>query len=131
MKKESLTEFLQNLTDKELAFFSKYRRTEFMPESQEKIQSEIESRNLTELNITELTKPIEQMDLNNCHRCGSNLFQEIKKTELRSTRYGGYEVEINSRKCRICGYNPYVDKPLNWKVRLNRFLGIYSWKKLK
>ncbi|MBC7000852.1 hypothetical protein [Cytophaga sp. FL35] len=131
MKKESLKEFLQNLTDREIAFFFKYRRTELMPESQEKIQSEIENRNLTDFALAELTKPIGETELENCPRCGSNLFQEIKETELRSTKYGGYEVEINSRKCRICSYNPQMDKPINWKVRLDRFLGKYSWTKLK
>lgn len=102
-----------------------------MPESQEKIQSEIENRNLTDFALAELTKPIGETELENCPRCGSNLFQEIKETELRSTKYGGYEVEINSRKCRICSYNPQMDKPINWKVRLDRFLGKYSWTKLK
>lgn len=131
MKKESLEDFLQNLTDKELAFFSKYRRTEFMPESQAKIHSELKNRNLTDSKITELTKPVGQTELENCPRCGSSNFQELNETELRATKYGGYEVEINSRKCRICGYNPQMDKPINWKVRLDRFLGKYSWTKLK
>lgn len=131
MKKEGLQEHLHDLTDKELAFFSKYRRKEFMPESQAKIQSELKNRNLTDSEIAELTTPVVQTELENCPRCGSRNFQEIKETELRATKYGGYEVEINSRKCRICGYNPEMDKPINWKVRLDRFLGKYSWTKLK
>ncbi len=131
MKKESLEDFLVKLTNKELAFFFQFRRTEFMPESQNKIHSELKSRNLTELKIAELTKPIGKTELENCPRCGSQIFQEIKETELRSTKYGGYEVEINSWKCRICGYNSRIDKPINWKIRLDRFLGKYSWTKLK
>jgi len=102
-----------------------------MPESQNKIQSELNSRSLLDLNIVELTKEIDQVEFGNCPRCGSSNFQNIKETELRSTSYGGYEVEINSRKCRICAYNAQKDKPISWKVRLNRFLGKYSWKKLK
>ncbi|WP_282122682.1 hypothetical protein [Algibacter mikhailovii] len=129
--KETLDDFLRNMTDMELAFFSKFRCKEFMPESQHIIQSEIKKRNITELNIAELTHDIGQVELENCPRCGSNKFQEIKDTELRATKYGGYEVEINSRKCRICSYNPQKDKPINWKVRLNKFLGKYAWKKLK
>ena|SRR5690606_4764548 len=102
-----------------------------MPESQAKIKSELKNRSLTDSEIAELTAPVGQTELENCPRCDSRNFEEIKETELRTTKYGGYEVEINSRKCRICGYNPKIDKPINWKVRLNRFLGKYSWTKLK
>lgn len=119
------------MTDKELAFFSCYRRTEFMPESQNKILTELENRNLSESQTSELIKEIAEVSNENCPRCQSSNFMAIKDIELRSTQYGGYEVEINSRKCRICGYNVQKDKSLNWKVRLNRFLGKYKWTKLK
>jgi predicted Zn-ribbon and HTH transcriptional regulator len=131
MKNESLEIFLSNLTDRELAFFTKFRQKEFMPESQHKIQSELKKRNLSDLGISGLTKEIEQVKIGNCPRCGSNNFQEITDTELRSTKYGGYEIEIISRSCRICSYNAQKDKPINWKVRLRKFLGKYAWKRLK
>jgi len=119
------------MSDRELAFFFNYRRTEFMAESQNKIQLELQKRNLTEFKISELISISIEPTEENCPRCRSNNFMEITDTELRNTKYGGYEVEINSRKCRICGYNAQKDKPINWKVRMNRFFGKYNWKKLK
>ena len=114
-----------------MLFFFKYRRTELMQESQNKIHSELKSRSLSESQTTELLKQVGKVKSENCPRCGSHRFTEIKDTELRATKYGGYEVEINSRKCKICSYNPQKDKPINWKVRLNKFLGKYAWTKLK
>ena len=96
-----------------------------------KIKKEISNRNLSESDIEKLTGEIEQVESGFCPRCGSDNFQDIKETELRASKYGGYEVEINTRKCRICAYNPQKDKPVNWSVRLNRFLGKYAWVKLK
>ena len=129
--KERLEDFIQSLTDKELAFFYEYRRTEFIPQSQDKIRSELKNRKLTDTKISELISAVVNKELGGCSRCSSNNFQEIKETELRSTSYGRYEVEINSWKCRICGYNPQKDKPINWRVRLNKFLGKYSWTRFK
>jgi hypothetical protein len=131
LTKDNLKEFLSNLNDKELAFFFKFRQNEFMPESQFKIQSEIKKRNLSDASISELTKEIEQINTDNCPKCGSTKFQEIIDTEIHTTNYGGYETEIVSRKCRICAYNAQKDKPINWSVKLNRFLGKYAWKRLK
>ncbi|WP_421823534.1 hypothetical protein [Flagellimonas oceanensis] len=131
MRKENLEDFLKHLTDKELAFFYRFRSKEFMPNSRDKILSELNRRNLTETQIDEMTEQAEQMSPGNCPRCGSSRLVEVKDTELRATKYGGYEVEINSRKCRICSYNAEKDQPINWKVRLDRFFGKFSWIKLK
>ena len=119
------------MTDKEIVFFSTYRQAEFMPESQEKIKAELKKRNLEKSQVTDLINQSEKTTLDNCPRCQSSNFIQIKDTDLRSSGFGGYEVEINSRKCRICGYNAQKDKSLNWKVILNRFWGKYSWSKLK
>jgi hypothetical protein len=131
LKKENLEDFLRKLTDKELAFFSKFRCHEFMPESQQKIQSEIKSRSLSDLKIDELTNEVSPVELGYCPRCGSKNFQEIIDTEFRSRGPGAYEVEIKTDKCRICSYNAQKDKAISWKVWLNKFLGKYAWKKLK
>ncbi|SNR74223.1 hypothetical protein SAMN04488009_3534 [Maribacter sedimenticola] len=119
------------MTDREIAFFFTYRQTEFMPESQEKVRTELKKRNLGNLQVMDLINQKVKISLDNCPRCQSSDFMQIKDTDLRSYGYGGYEVEINSRKCRICGYNAQKDKSLNWKVRLNKFLGKYNWTKLK
>ena len=113
MKKESLDNFLNNLTNRELAFFSKFRQTEFMPESQEKIHSELPRRNITGAQIEHLTTQEKQGSSENCPRCQSTRFFEIQENELRNIGYSGYEVEVKSRRCQICGYNPHKDKPLS------------------
>ena len=131
MKKENLEELLNNRTNREIAFFSTYRQIEFMPESQDKVQNELNKRNLDRSQVNFLINQSKKTTLNNCPRCQSSDFMQIKYTDLRVSRYGGYEVEINSRKCRICGYNAQKDESLNWIVRLNKFLGRYRWTKLK
>ena len=131
MKKEKLNDFLKKLTDKELAFFSKFRSKEFIPKSQYQIKSELKLRGLTDFNIINLIHDKSNLIEDNCPRCNSYNFDEIKDTEINLTDFGGYEIQINSRKCRICAYNPQKDKPINFRVRLNRFLGKYAWRKLK
>jgi hypothetical protein len=103
--KENIQELLNSLSDRELAYFSKYRRYEFMAESQKKIQSELEKRNITESRIESLINIVESITNENCPRCPSENFIDIKDVELRTSNYASYEVEINSRKCRICAYN--------------------------
>ena len=119
------------MTNREIAFFSTYRQIEFMPESQDKVQNELNKRNLDRSQVNFLINQSKKTTLNNCPRCQSSDFMQIKDTDLRVSRYGGYEVEIKSRKCRICGYNAQKDESLNWIVRLNKFLGRYRWTKLK
>jgi ribosomal protein L37E len=102
-----------------------------MPISQDLINLEVQNRTLTDPQIEELTKPPYEVDFGDCPRCGSTSHLEIKETELISTSYGGYEIEVNSRKCRICGYNPHKDKAISWQIRLKKFLGKYAWTKLK
>lgn len=35
------------------------------------------------------------------------------------------EKKNHSRKCRICGYNSYKNKPLNFKMRVNKIFKKY------
>lgn len=131
MKTDNLHTFLKSLTDREFAFFFKYRRFEFMLESQEKIEGELSDRNLTEIQLTKLTTENKLNTFGQCPRCGANKFIEIAEVELHPTEFGGYEVEVNTRKCRVCAYNAQKDEAINWKVSLNKFFGKYRWKKYK
>ena len=131
MINENLEDFLSKLSNTELAFFFKHRKNEFMPNSQHKIHLELKKRNLSNSNVSDLIRGIDQTNTDNCPKCGSNNFQEIIDTEVHSTNYGGYETEIISRKCRICAYNAQKDAPISWRVKINRFLGKYAWKRLK
>lgn len=58
LKKENLEEFLNNMTDKEIVFFSTYRQAEFMPESQEKIKAELKEKGFREITSNQFNKSI-------------------------------------------------------------------------
>lgn len=101
-----------------------------MKNSLELIEREKEGRNLIDGEIK--TKIDYSVICNDrCLRCQSNNFQSIVDSKLKIHSYTAYEVEYHSRKCRICGYNAFKDKPLNFKIRFNKWIGKYYWKKLK
>jgi ribosomal protein L37E len=131
MKKENLQELLNSLSDRELAFFYRFREPEFMLESKKHIKSELHKRNLTEIRVKSLINAKENETKESCPRCQSENFIEVKDVELKIVKYDSYEIEINSRKCSVCGYNAYKNKAINWKVRINKWFGNYNWKRLK
>ncbi len=118
------------LSDRQLAFFWKFRSSEFMKESKDKILQELSKRKISSLSAEKLIDQKLETTNENCPRCQSVDFLEIKDRELRTRKYSSYEVEIISRKCRICGYNPYKDKALNCKVRWKKIRGRYHWSRV-
>lgn len=109
MKKESLEVFLNSRSYSEITFFSTYRQAGFMYKSQNKINKELEKRNLGKSQLNDLMNKSKKATLENCLRCQYSNFMRIVNTELKSSGYGygygGYEVKINSKKCKIYGYN--------------------------
>ena len=101
-----------------------------MKESKVKIESEKQNRNLSEERISELTNYKITFD-ERYPRCQSEKFQKITDTRLETGTYSAYEVYIHSKKCRVCGFNPFKNKPLNFKMRMNQWLGKYSWRSFK
>ena len=125
-----MIEYLNGLSDRQLAFFWKYRSSELMNESKIKIQNELDKRNISTSIAENLMNINLRVTNENCPRCQSIDFLEIKDRKLVSQKYTAYEIEIISRKCRVCGYNPYKDKALNWKVRWKKIRGRYHYKRL-
>jgi len=124
-------EFLDQFTDYELSIFYHFRRFEFLKESQELIRNALKLR---EVEISETPMNLDFIEITsdqNCQRCNSRNFERISENELRSTSVGGYEVTINSYKCRVCGFNPDKNVSLSFGMRLKKLFGKYNWIKLK
>lgn len=57
----------------------------------------------------------------NCQRCNSRNFERISETEFRSAGLTGYEVELNSLKCQVCGFNVEKGSPKSIGERIRAF----------
>lgn len=111
-----LETFLTSLSDSELAIFVAYRFDGFMSSSREKIIREIQRRELNRDKLTALYKeglPVPDEPGYHCPQCNSDRFFVEQDHEMRSRRYASYEVIIETKRCRLCGYNPDKRKPKN------------------
>jgi len=124
----SLADFIASLSDRQFAFFVRYRAKEFLIESKEIIANEFIRRSMSMESVEALTKRSKVVINENCPRCQSHDFFLEYDIQLIMSRYSSSEVKIWSKRCRICGYNAHRDKPLNFRVRLQRWLGRYSWR---
>ena len=131
MHKESLETFLEYLSDEEFAFFYKFRKPEFLKGSKEKIEKNRQKRRLTENEIDGLIEKQKIILNQKCPRCQGENFEEIIDYDVVISNNAPIEKKIHSRKCRICGYNSYKNKPLNFRMRINKILGKYYWVELK
>ena len=66
-----------------------------------------------------------------CPRCNSSRYIVETDYELMHDNMGGYEVAIETDRCRLCGFNPGKNKPKGIKERLKRIFGLYRRKRLK
>jgi len=65
-----------------------------------------------------------------CQRCGSNRVFNETDIEYRSTsNYNTREVEVDTIRCRLCGYNPAKAKPKNLLGRIKRLFNSNKTKK--
>ncbi len=122
---DNLISLFEQMDDREFGYFYKYRLDEFMPKTKKRIEVE---RNIRQLSIDLINKTIQQNQIDpkkDCPRCYSNLKFEETDIVLVQTGEGGYQKYVHSFKCLVCGYNPFKHKPLNWKIRWNKFLGKY------
>lgn len=106
--------FLRELTNKELATFIRFRYREFLPNSQERIKSEVQRRSLNKKTLTELSQSgIKNSGEVNCPNCNSDRMIIETDRELRGGTFS-YEVIIETERCQICGHNPAKRKAGNW-----------------
>jgi len=109
-------EFLNSLTDHELAKFIGYRFDEFLEESKRKIILETKNRNLDKSKLVELfNRPFGIVSgKEKCPNCGSlRLFIETDYDVRAKGSYSTVEVALYSKRCQICNYNSLKRKPKN------------------
>jgi len=113
-----LDNFINKLTDHELAVFYGYSYDGFLELSKKKINEEIKKRNLSKKKLYSLkdrkliNKSPGQTKI--CPRCGSDkLFVETNYMEIPVCEISSAEISIDSYRCRLCGYNPDKTKSNN------------------
>jgi DNA-directed RNA polymerase subunit RPC12/RpoP len=122
---KELDYFLNNLSDHELAIFYGYRYLGFLDSSKEKIDTEIQKRNLSREQLKllldkKLINDSEEEKIG-CERCGSNrLFIETDYKEVPISEFSSAEIAMDSYRCRLCGYNANKAKPKNLFDRIGK-----------
>lgn len=133
-----LDNFINNLSDHELAVFYRYSYDGFLENSKRKIDEEIKKRNIS---IEKLNSIKDRSLINNssgqskiCTRSGSDkLFVETNYKEIPVSDLSSAEIAIDSYRCRLCGYNPDKTKSKNLldilkrTFRKGRNLRINKW----
>ncbi|MDX2361856.1 MAG: hypothetical protein QNK23_13690 [Crocinitomicaceae bacterium] len=105
-----LQNFLEVLTDSELANFFTYRYHEFMPASKEKIDLEFKSRGMR-LSKLEFYKEVPDnitperiLKLEFCPRCYSKKFYTSQEIETVSYSYASIDSKVDYKTCLVCLY---------------------------
>jgi len=117
-----ISDVLSSFTNREFAYFLKYRLVEFSDSSRETIYLEIKSRNLTPKNLEKLVNDKFTPIKGNCSRCNANHFF----TETRIEQAGSmnsYEIEVNTYRCIVCGFNEALEVKGFWK----RLVDVFSF----
>lgn len=134
-RKNELENFLTRLSDHELSIFIGYRFDDFLEESKKKIISEAKKRNLTKEKIEQLS--ITRLEIENndksliCSQCGSSqTFTETDYDQEIRHKYLTAEVAIETKRCRLCGFNPGKTNPKNLYERLKRLFRPEKTKKM-
>jgi len=134
--------FINSLSNAELAIFIRYRYPGFLESSRQKIDSEVKKRKLSSEYLEILSnKKIDaeiESEINHCPRCGSTrLFVETDFVEKPISEVSSVEIGIESLRCRLCGYNPDKNTPktLTEKVKIFFWRGqnrrIVKWNEVK
>lgn len=130
----SLDNFLKDLSDSELATFIAYRFDDFMPMSRQKIIDEVKLRELSQEELEALFEKGPNTELSNgarCLQCNSNRFFVETDYVLKQGKYGSYEVAEETKRCRICGFNPAKSDHKSFINKIKQKLGLNKESRLK
>lgn len=125
-------DFLDTLSDHELAFFAKYKSHTYMREMQQDIKEYILKRNLSQKAIDQYTTTATQLYYENaecCPRCGSDklLINNVVWTEnyrnprydrnliLHGDIYTGLDIYKDEVICNVCDF--WLEDPNNKKPK--------------
>lgn len=96
-----LQHFLEQLSDWELANFYNYRYGQFIKQSQQKIDAEIEKRGIDTGSV--------EMEYNEkallCPRCFSDKYYDSTEMETITYHYATVDFEVDVRTCLVCLYS--------------------------
>lgn len=99
-----LQEFLNELTDSELASFHSYRYHQFMKGSQEKIDLELNKRGMRADDLEKYKIIQNPLSSEVCPQCGSGKFYTSTEIETVNYSYASIDLEVDYRTCLVCLY---------------------------
>ena len=100
-----LQEFLDVLSDSELANFYLYRYEQFLKGSKDKIDAELSKRNISKENIEIYRLENKVISEDKCPRCGSNKFYNSTEIETITYSYASVDLEVDYKTCLVCLYS--------------------------
>jgi len=115
--------FIDGLNDHEFAVYVGHQYESFLPYAKEKVQNEIDLRELTKSDLDTYfnTRLSNFENGNTCENCGSDRFIEDKDIEHTGSQYGSAELEVTTNRCRLCNYNPSKTVEKNLFKRIKRY----------
>lgn len=124
-----LKDFIDTLKDFELLAFYKYRYNTFLRDSQVKIMTEIEDRDLNlkeiDIYIANAKKNIDTDDDSYCPRCFSRKFYHANENDWLYNSYYFIEVTNDFKTCLVCLYSQdkkeYKKEKRSFWYRLTKF----------
>ncbi len=120
---DKFSSFVQDLTDHEFGIYVGYQYESFLPYAKEIVLKEVERRKLTEIQLNQFTHA--KLDRANgvfyCERCGSNKFINDIDIEHTNGEYASAEIEITTKRCRLCNHNPSKTVEKNIFKRIKRY----------
>lgn len=123
-----LLNFLKTLTDFELAQFYKYRYNQFLPNSKDKIVSELKER---DMNIMDLDSYKQKKHISNqktlCPKCHSSKFYTASERETIEFVRSTIEVDEYYKTCLVCLFSE--EKPKNYER--HRFVDFFDYLRMR
>ena len=97
----------------------------------EEIEKAKWDRRITSVRSEQLINDKVELIEGNCLRCNSSFHHTEVRTQVVQRNYGGFEVDVSSERCIVCGYNPEIDKPLNRLIWIKKLFGFFNTRKNK
>ena len=120
---ERFNTYINSLSNHELAIYIGYQYESLLKGSKKRVDEEIEERSLSKEDL----KKLFDKQLNNeksetfCSRCGSNrLFTDVD-VEFKNSNYFTSEIEVTTKRCRLCNFNPSKSSNKNLISRIKQF----------
>ena len=104
---------------------------EFLEGSKQIIEKHKLKKRLTDIEIKKMVDNQKVLFNDRCPRCQGLNNEEIVDFDVVMSNNVALERKIHSWRCRVCGYNPFKNKALNWKMRLRKLWHKDYWVEVK